>query len=221
MKTVLKISKILNIIAIFCILGLAYGLIFTGILQVIAALLFVIAVPREKLTYIYFIFVILFMAIWRGNIFGYQFLIPLFTLKKFKQNFQYLNENFKFMNTKITHIILTFFIALVWLINGLFVKVLNIVPRHQDIISQVLGSEHAHTFTITIGLLEILMAVWVISRFKIKTNAITQILIVLTMNTIEFTHAQELLMWGKLNFVFAVLFCVMVYYNAFLLSIKK
>ncbi|WP_346883000.1 hypothetical protein [uncultured Algibacter sp.] len=77
MKTVLKISKILNIIAIFCILGLAYGLIFTGILQVIAALLFVIAVPREKLTYIYFIFVILFMAIWRGNIFGYQFLIPL------------------------------------------------------------------------------------------------------------------------------------------------
>ncbi len=132
-----------------------------------------------------------------------------------------LNENFKFMNTKITHIILTFFIALVWLINGLFVKVLNLAPRHQDIVSQVLGSEHANTFTITIGLLEILMAVWVISRFKIKTNAITQILIVLTMNTIEFTHAQELLMWGKLNFVFAVLFCVMVYYNAFVLSIKK
>ncbi|WP_346883001.1 DoxX-like family protein [uncultured Algibacter sp.] len=125
------------------------------------------------------------------------------------------------MNTKITHIILTFFIALVWLINGLFVKVLNLAPRHQDIVSQVLGSEHANTFTITIGLLEILMAVWVISRFKIKTNAITQILIVLTMNTIEFTHAQELLMWGKLNFVFAVLFCVMVYYNAFVLSIKK
>jgi Na+/proline symporter len=73
MKTVLNISKIINILALCCLIGLAYGLILTGILQVLAAILFFIVFPKEKLIYIYFGIVGLFFLIWEGNPFGWQF----------------------------------------------------------------------------------------------------------------------------------------------------
>ncbi|WP_204346348.1 hypothetical protein [Psychroserpens algicola] len=77
MKTVFQLSKVINILALCCLAGLAYGLIFTGILQVIAAILFVIAFPKDKLIYIYFAIVGFFFLVWQGNIFGWQFIFPL------------------------------------------------------------------------------------------------------------------------------------------------
>ncbi|MFD2915976.1 hypothetical protein [Psychroserpens luteus] len=77
MKTVLKISKVINILALCCLIGLAYGLVLTGILQVLAAILFFIAFPKEKLIYIYFAFVAFFFLVWEGNPFGWQFIFPL------------------------------------------------------------------------------------------------------------------------------------------------
>ncbi|WP_040278800.1 hypothetical protein [Psychroserpens damuponensis] len=75
MKTILQISKVINILALCCLIGLAYGLVLTGALQVLAAILFFIAFPKEKLIYIYFAVVGLFFLIWEGNPFGWQFVI--------------------------------------------------------------------------------------------------------------------------------------------------
>jgi len=38
-----------------------------------------------------------------------------------------------------TFSLLKYFIALIWLINGLFCKLLNFVPRHEEIVKRILG----------------------------------------------------------------------------------
>lgn len=115
------------------------------------------------------------------------------------------------------HTILTYFIALIWFANGLFCKVLDLVPRHEEIVARILGHDHSRIMTLFIGLSEIVMAIWVLTRFKSKLNAIAQILIVATMNIIEFIMVPDLLLWGRLNILFAFLFLGLVYYNEFVL----
>lgn len=121
------------------------------------------------------------------------------------------------MKNQITNKILTIFIAAVWLLNGLICKVLNLVPRHQQIVAEILGQEHSRILTILIGIAEIVMAIWVISKYKSKINATLQIAIVATMNLLEFLLVPELLMWGKLNSLFAIVFIFLVWYNEFVL----
>ena len=114
--------------------------------------------------------------------------------------------------------ILTSFIALVWLVNGLFLKILNYEPRHQQIVSRILGEEYSEFFTMIIGVSEITMAIWIISNSFQKVNAIFQIVIIITMNILEFILAPDLLLWGKLNVLFAMLFSLLIYYNTFILK---
>jgi hypothetical protein len=121
------------------------------------------------------------------------------------------------MKKEIKEKLVTIFIAAVWLLNGLFCKVLNFVPRHQQIVSRILGDKFSRFVTILIGFSEIIMAIWVVTRFKSKMNAIIQIIIVATMNVIEFIMASDLLLWGKMNAFFALLFIGMIYYNEFIL----
>jgi len=111
--------------------------------------------------------------------------------------------------------IFTYFIATVWLINGLVCKVLNLVPRHREIVARILGDAYASTFTIMIGVSEILMAVWIISGIMRRLNAIMQIIVIATMNTIEFFLAPDLLLWGRWNAFFAFLFILLIFYNEF------
>ncbi len=116
--------------------------------------------------------------------------------------------------------ILTYLIAVVWFANGLFCKVLNLVPRHEQIVARILGSEYAGIFTKAIGVSEILMAVWILSRIKTRLNTVTQILIVAAMNILEFILAPDLLLWGKFNSIFAFIFIVFIYFNEFVLNKK-
>ena len=111
------------------------------------------------------------------------------------------------------HQLLSIIIALVWLINGLFCKVLGLVPRHEMIVAKILGTEHSRILTILIGISEILMAVWILSKLKPRFNAIAQIIIIATMNTLEFFLAPELLLWGKYNSLYAVMFIVLIWSN--------
>ena len=115
---------------------------------------------------------------------------------------------------------LTYLIATVWLGNGLFCKVLNLVPRHQAIVSRILDTEYASILTITIGFSEIVMAIWILSRFKSKFNALTQIVVIAAMNILEFLLVPDLLLWGKLNAFFAFIFILLIYYNEFILNEK-
>jgi hypothetical protein len=107
------------------------------------------------------------------------------------------------------------------MINGLLCKVLMLTPRHQEIVGRILGSENESVFTIVIGVLEVAMAVWILMQISSKVNAILQIIIVLTMNLIEFTVVPDLLLWGKLNLLFAVIFCGIIFCTEFVLLRKS
>ena len=112
-------------------------------------------------------------------------------------------------------------IATVWIANGLFCKVLNLVPRHEQIVARILGDDHSRLLTILIGLSEIIMAVWILSTYKTKLNAIAQIVVVATMNILEFIIVPDLLLWGKLNSLFASIFILVVYFNEFYINKKQ
>ena len=124
------------------------------------------------------------------------------------------------MNDKTIHKILTYFIATVWVANGLFCKVLNLVPRHEEIVANILGNEHSRLLTILIGLSETLMTVWILNGIKTRLNTATQILVIATMNTLEFILVPDLLFWGKANSIFAFMFILLIYYNGFLVNKK-
>ncbi len=119
------------------------------------------------------------------------------------------------------HKLLNYLIATVWIANGLFCKVINLVPRHQQIVGQILGEDYSHPLTILIGLSEIGVAIWVLTGLWTRLNAVTQILVIATMNVLEFVLVPDLLMWGKANSVFAFLFILLIYYNEFHLNKKS
>ena len=122
------------------------------------------------------------------------------------------------MKSQKLHITLTHLIAIVWLANGLFCKMLNLAPRHKQIVAEILGEHIAAPMTLLIGLSEIVMAIWIWTQYKPKLSAGLQIVIVAVMNILEFILVPDLLLWGRLNAVFALLFICLVYYNTFILS---
>jgi Ca2+/Na+ antiporter len=124
------------------------------------------------------------------------------------------------MTDKKKQQLLNYLIATVWLINGLFCKVLNFVPRHQEIVAQILGNNNARLFTFLIGLSEIIMTIWIISQKWTRINAIIQIMVITTMNMLEFLLVPNLLLWGKANTIFAFLFILIIYYKEFRLKKK-
>jgi len=119
------------------------------------------------------------------------------------------------MKEQISYRVINYLVAAVWFINGLFCKVLNFVPRHGAIVAKILDTGYAPLLTKMIGFAEIGMAIWILSGILRRLNVITQILVVAAMNTLEFLLAPDLLLWGKWNALFALLFIVMLYCNEF------
>lgn len=124
------------------------------------------------------------------------------------------------MPKKIIQFFFKYSIAFVWIGNGLFCKVLNLVPRHEQIVASIVCVEFSRPFTIVIGMLEISMAFWFLSGLKSRFNALLQIGIVATMNILEFILVPDLLLWGKLNSLFAFGFIILVYLNHFYVNKK-
>lgn len=116
---------------------------------------------------------------------------------------------------KPIHTLLHYCIAVVWFINGLYCKVLNWVPRHQEIVARIVSHDFSRMLTVVIGLSEIVMAIWIVTRIHSRLNAITQIIVIAVMNTLEFILVPDLLLWGKFNALFAFLFILLIYYNEF------
>lgn len=121
------------------------------------------------------------------------------------------------MSKTLLHKLLTYFTALVWFINGFFCKLLNLVPRHELIVARTLGPQFAMPLTRIIGGLEVLMAVWILTRIMPRMNAIIQVMVIATMNAMEFMFVPDLLLWGKANAVFAFLFILVILYNEYYL----
>lgn len=126
------------------------------------------------------------------------------------------------MQPKRVHILINIIISIIWLLNGLYCKVLNYVPRHREIVSKILGLDLSATVIITtlIGIAEILMAFWILSRIRGRLNALVQISIIAIMNILEFILAPDLLLWGRFNILFAFLFLFLIYYNEFVIRNK-
>ena len=95
---------------------------------------------------------------------------------------------------------------------------LDLVPRHQLIVARILGEEHSFLLTKVIGVMEILMFIWVISWVRPRLCTVTQIILVGTMNTIEFIVAPDLLLFGRVNLIVAICFMVVLFMNEFVLA---
>lgn len=100
------------------------------------------------------------------------------------------------MNIELTNKILNIFIATVWLVNGLFCKVLNQVQRHEEIVRKILHLDRpsANIFNLN----------WIkrnhdgnfnFQSYKHKFNAIAQIAIIAIMNILEFLLVPDILLW--------------------------
>lgn len=131
------------------------------------------------------------------------------------------NCRFAIMKNTISARLIQYFIAAVWLINGLFCKVLNMVPRHQKIVERILHIENGRLFTLLIGISEIAMSIWILSSYRKRLNAIIQIFIISTMNLLEFFLAPDLLLWGQWNAVFALLLVLLIFFNEFRGTLQK
>jgi hypothetical protein len=119
------------------------------------------------------------------------------------------------MKAKFAHRLTTYLLALVWLANGLYAKVLDQVPRHGQIVGRILDETYARPLTVAIGLAEVGMAAWLLSKLFPRWAAICQIVVVLAMNVLEFWLVPDLLLWGRWNLAFAGLFCALVYCHEF------
>ena len=123
--------------------------------------------------------------------------------------------NMKSSKKKTLHFLVNLFIGSIWFANGFFCKILNLYPRHKEIISTILGEPHKEFFTYAIGSSELIMAIWVCSKYKPKVCALVQIVVILTMNIMENALVPELLLWGKWNLLWAILLSLLIYLHAF------
>lgn len=113
---------------------------------------------------------------------------------------------------------ITYSNAAIWFVNGLLCKVLNMVPRHEQIVARIVGDSFSRPSIIMIGMSELIMSVWVLMPQDRKFNVFVQISIVLLMNVIEYIIAPDLLLWGRFNILFALLFSMAIYYKEFILG---
>jgi hypothetical protein len=120
------------------------------------------------------------------------------------------------VNLRRAQAVLTISLAVVWFVNGLCCKLLNLVPRHQMIVARILGAEYAPVTTRTIGLLELLMVAWILSGIRPMLCAWTQIAVVATMVLLECLLTPDLLLFGRANLIPAGLFVTAVYLNGLL-----
>jgi hypothetical protein len=76
-------------------------------------------------------------------------------------------------------------IALVWLYQGLWCKVLGCVPRHLAVISAVplIGPAAGRVTLLLLGLIETGLGVWVLSDRRLRDAAIAQTILLFVMNT--------------------------------------
>jgi hypothetical protein len=88
-------------------------------------------------------------------------------------------------------------VAAVWLVHGLYNKLLGGSARHLQIVQSVPGLEGATgaAMLAAVGAAEVAIAMWVISRRAPMACAATQTVLLLTMNVVELTFARHLLLW--------------------------
>jgi hypothetical protein len=93
--------------------------------------------------------------------------------------------------------VVSLFVAAVWLVHGLFNKLLGGSARHLQIVQSVPGCDGGTGVAVLalVGVVEVAIAVWVIARRAPRACAATQTVLLLSMNVVELTFARHLLLW--------------------------
>jgi hypothetical protein len=108
-------------------------------------------------------------------------------------------------------------LAAVWLVHGVYNKLLGASPRHLAIVQSVPGLQGAAgvRVLIAVGLAEMAIAAWMLSRRAPRWCAAVQTVLLLSMNVVELTFARPLLLWPagllplNLTFLGAVWACAL------------
>ncbi len=109
---------------------------------------------------------------------------------------------------------LTIATALVWLVFGLWFKVLGMVPRHRLIVAAAMGEAAGGPITVLIGAAETAMAFWILSGIYPRACAALQTIAIATMNAMELTVARDLLLAPILMVCANTVFLIAVWYCA-------
>ncbi|HSH38475.1 MAG TPA: DoxX-like family protein [Chthoniobacterales bacterium] len=89
------------------------------------------------------------------------------------------------------------FIGAVWVFHGLYSKLLNGFPRHREIVARVVGEELATPVTKLVGAGEVLLGLWTWSGRARKPCAAAQSAALVSMNALEISRANDLLVSGR------------------------
>ncbi|MES2437836.1 MAG: DoxX-like family protein [Verrucomicrobiota bacterium] len=100
---------------------------------------------------------------------------------------------YSFFRCRKFHLLLTFLIGSVWMFHGLYSKLSDGIPRHRQIVERILGEDIAGPATWAIGAAEVLLGLWVFSRFRRKLCARVQTSALVSMNFLEILLARDLL----------------------------
>jgi uncharacterized membrane protein YphA (DoxX/SURF4 family) len=89
------------------------------------------------------------------------------------------------------------FVAGIWLLHGLYNKLLGGSARHLAIVQSVPGLEGVtgQRVLTLVGIGEVAIALWVLSGWRPRVCAATQTAALLSMNVLELTFARDLLLW--------------------------
>jgi uncharacterized membrane protein YphA (DoxX/SURF4 family) len=89
--------------------------------------------------------------------------------------------------------LIRFSVALVWLYEGLWCKVLGRLPHQEAIVSDVpfFGSSRSHAFLVVLGWAELALGVWVLTGRLAWAAAMTQTIALVSMNTVGLLFARK------------------------------
>ena len=92
---------------------------------------------------------------------------------------------------------LTCMVASVWMFHGLFNKLMGASPRHLLIVQAVpgLGGNVGRFALVGVGIVEVAIAVWILSGRRARVSAAVQTVVLLSMNVVELTWARKYLLW--------------------------
>lgn len=107
-------------------------------------------------------------------------------------------------------------LAAVWLVHGLYNKLLGGSPRHLAIVQSVPGLHGAAgaRMLIAVGAAELAIAIWMLSRRAPRWCAAVQTVMLMSMNLVELRYARPLLLWPAGLVPVNLCFLALVWYEA-------
>jgi uncharacterized membrane protein YphA (DoxX/SURF4 family) len=106
------------------------------------------------------------------------------------------------------------FAAAIWFVFGIIFKVLDVIPRHREIVAVILGNESATLVTTLIGSGEVIIGIWFLSGILARSCAVAQTITIATMNALELIYARPLLLAPVPMIILNAVFLVLVWYAA-------